>query len=248
MPFPAAAKRAIRRRFPSLTSAYSRLRGTLLGLHWRFVKRPQLRRMSLEAVFSSYYDRHVWGRGAESISGGGSTTAATETIRSALPKLISDFGVRTMLDIPCGDGNWMSQVPLNLDLYIGADIVQQLVDFNLRRWGETERRKFAKLDLTRDGLPRVDLIFCRDCLVHLSDANVIRGLANIKASGSTYLISTTFPNHAENADIVDGEWRPINLERQPFNLPPPLKLVCEGLTESSCCDKSLGLWRIDQLH
>jgi hypothetical protein len=248
MPFPATAKRAIRRRFPSLTSAYSKLRGTLLGLHWRFVKRPQLRRMSLEAVFSWYYDRPVWGRGAESISGGGSTTAATETIRSALPKLISDFGVRTMLDIPCGDGNWMSQVPLNLDLYIGADIVQQLVDFNLRRWGETERRKFAKLDLTRDGLPRVDLIFCRDCLVHLSDANVIRGLANIKASGSTYLISTTFPNHPENADIVDGEWRPINLERQPFNLPPPLRLVCEGLTESSCSDKSLGLWRIDELH
>ena len=248
MPFPATAKRAIRRRFPSLTSAYSKLRGTLLGLHWRFVKRPQLRRMSLEAVFSWYYDRPVWGRGAESISGGGSTTAATETIRSALPKLISDFGVRTMLDIPCGDGNWMSQVPLNLDLYIGADIVQQLVDFNLRRWGETERRKFAKLDLTRDGLPRVDLIFCRDCLVHLSDANVIRGLANIKASGSMYLITTTFPNHPENADIVDGEWRPINLERQPFNLPPPLRLVCEGLTESSCSDKSLGLWRIDELH
>jgi hypothetical protein len=203
--------------------------------------------MSLEAVFSWYYDRQVWGGGAESISGGGSTTAATETIRGALPKLISDFGVRTMLDIPCGDGNWMSQLPMNLDLYIGADIVQQLVDFNLGGWGETERRKFAKLDLTRDGLPRVDLIFCRDCLVHLSDANVIRGLANIKASGSTYLITTTFPNHPENADIVDGEWRPINLERQPFNLPPPLRLVGEGLTESSYRDKSLGLWRIDKL-
>jgi hypothetical protein len=48
---------------------------------------------------------------------------------------------------------------------------------------------------------------------------------------------------------VTGDWRPINLERAPFNWPAPVELIVEECTESGgvFADKSLGLWRIDAL-
>jgi Methyltransferase domain len=227
--------------------ALSKLRWIVLDLHWRLVRRPRLRRMSLEAVFSEYFQQHVWGKGGESISGGGSTTAATAAIRAALPGVLTEYGIKTLLDLPCGDGNWMNQVELDLDSYIGADIVPALIDLNISKWGKIPNRRFLQLDMTSDLMPRVDLVLCRDCLVHLSDVNAARALNNIKRSGSRYLLATTFPDHPHNLDIVDGEWRPINLQQAPFNLPPPLKLIREGLTEPSVQDKSLGLWRAADL-
>jgi hypothetical protein len=51
----------------------------------------------------------------------------------------------------------------------------------------------------------------------------------VRASGARYLITTTFPEHAENADVADGDWRPLNLERAPFRLPPPAAVLVEGM-------------------
>ena len=141
----------------------------------------------------------------------------------------------------------MSQANLDLDLYIGADIVQELIDLNLRRWDGRSSQKFLKLDLTSDALPRVDLVLCRDGLVHLSGAQVLKALRNIKQSGSKYLLATTFPELLHNLDIVTGDWRPMNLQREPFNLPQPLKLILEGRAGPDYRDKSLGLWRITDL-
>ncbi|MEO8451290.1 MAG: hypothetical protein ABI647_15960 [Gemmatimonadota bacterium] len=89
-------------------------------------------------------------------------------------------------------------------------------------------------------------MLCRDCLVHLSFADVGRALANIRSARITYLLTTTFPEEALNVDIATGDWRPLNLEREPFSFPPPLALLPEGCTEGDgrFQDKSLGLWLV----
>jgi len=48
---------------------------------------------------------------------------------------------------------------------------------------------------------------------------------------------------------VTGDWRLLNLQRPPFNFPPPLRLMNERCTESRGAfgDKSLGLWLVGQL-
>lgn len=48
---------------------------------------------------------------------------------------------------------------------------------------------------------------------------------------------------------MTGDWRPLNLERPPFNFPPPAELLAEGCTEAEgrFLDKSLGLWAIKDL-
>jgi hypothetical protein len=80
----------------------------------------------------------------------------------------------------------------------------------------------------------------------LSLADIFRVLANLKRSGSRYLLTTSFIQLEDNNDIVPGDWRPLNLERPPFDLPPPLTYITEGCTEENgaFADKALELWEI----
>jgi hypothetical protein len=98
-------------------------------------------------------------------------------------------------------------------------------------------------------LPRTDLIFCRDCLVHLSFEDVQRAIDNLHRSGITYLITTTFTRRNVNCDIPTGQWTPHNLQIMPFCFPEPIELVNENCTEfyPDYTDKSLGLWRIEDI-
>jgi hypothetical protein len=105
---------------------------------------------------------------------------------------------------------------------------------------------FIELDMLSDNVPRADLVIVRDCLVHFPNDDVFRALNNIYESTSGYFLSTTFPNHANKKDIEMGDWRPLNLEDAPFNLPKPLAIINEGL-RGDCADKSMAVWSIDQL-
>lgn len=209
--------------------------------------RQALRGKSLEETFSYIHQHNVWGS-RESESGVGSELEATRQLRLEIPRLLRQLGAGSLLDIPCGDFGWMQQVDLGTLRYIGADIVPAIVERNQARYANPQRQ-FQKLDLTSDDLPQVDVVLCRDCLVHFSFATVFRAFANLKRSGSGYLLATTFPDLKANLDIEDGDWWAQNLERPPFSLPRPLALINEGCLEEdgAYADKSLGLWAIADL-
>lgn len=201
-----------------------------------------------EDVFTNIYANNAWG-GRDSLSGTGSDCHQTRIISREIPTLLSELGATTMLDIPCGDFHWMSRVDLGDVDYTGADIVDELIRKNRVR--STSRRiHFRRLNLLSDRLPSVDLILCRDCLVHLPFSDVFMALNNVCRSGATYLLTTSFPERTENRDISMGDWRPLNMERAPFFLPPPLRYINEGCTEGDgyFADKSLGLWRVDDVR
>jgi hypothetical protein len=202
---------------------------------------------SIETVFARILQEYSQA-GEESISGPGSSILHTTQIRERLPLLIEDIGVRSLLDAPCGDFHWMRHVKLGLREYIGVDVLSPLVARNQQNFGGPHRR-FLKLDLTNDALPTVDLILCRDCLVHFSYEDVFRALRTFKQSGSKYMLATTFVRVASNKEIATGGWRPLNLQLPPFNFPRPLRIIDEKCTENGgqYADKSLGLWRIDDL-
>ncbi len=199
-------------------------------------------------IFSETYHNRYW-KSKESVSGRGSELGQTTHLRSELPLLLRKFEVRSFLDLPCGDFNWMQHVDLGGITYIGADIVPELVARNQEKYTQ-EGRSFRHLDLLTDPLPKADCVLVRDCLVHLSFEHIEQALANIKKSGAIYLLATTFPNLAANEDIQTGYWRPLNLQKAPIALPTPLYLFNEGCTESNGAfsDKSLGLFRVEDLH
>jgi len=143
----------------------------------------------------------------------------------------------------------MKSVDLNSIDYTGADIVNELIQKNRASYARDGVR-FQQLNLTEDKLTKVDLVFCRDCLVHLSFADIALALENICNSQSEYLLTTTFVGRKDNHDIPTGLWRAINLELFPFVLPKPLKVIDEGCTEGDGAyrDKALALWRIAEIR
>ncbi|MBD0695419.1 class I SAM-dependent methyltransferase [Streptomyces sp. CBMA123] len=228
-------------------------------------------RDSLQETFARIYSSGAWTLTEDSVSGDegeedgesrsglGSNLAQTAALRAELPSLLADLGVRSLLDAPCGDFFWMSRVDLGVDRYIGADIVPAVIERNRALFARADR-EFRVVDLTRDRLPRVDLVFSRDCLVHLGDDDVHRVLENVRRSGSTYLATTTFTGRAENEAATEaGGWRPLNLRRAPFLLPEPFRVIDERCTEvylteengtrveHRFADKSIGVWRVADL-
>ena len=233
-------KISIKHRFPDLVPIYS-------WLYWNLVRRPRLLSMSAESVFSKIYRENGWA-GDESLSGLGSSLAETTEIRSALPIIIKQFSIRSMLDSPCGDGYWMSCAEIKLEKYIGADIVPELVRICAQRCaGIAAHTEFIQCNLMVSNLPAVDLIFCRDCLFHLSFKDIGLVISNIKASGSRYLLTTTYIDR-QNTNIVTGEWRPIDLQAKPFSFPPPLAIINENASyPQGYADKSMALWLVADL-
>jgi hypothetical protein len=201
----------------------------------------------LPDTFEYIYENNIWGS-PESQSGEGSELVATAEIRAKLPALLHSYGIRSLLDAPCGDFGWMSRLNLSDVMYIGVDVVRSLVERNELGHGGT-RRQFIVSDIVTDPLPEADLILCRDCLVHLSYREIGEALRNFRRSGAAYLLTTTFTEVDENRDITTGDWRPLNMCKPPFNFPEPTELIVENCKEAegAYADKSLGLWVVKSL-
>jgi hypothetical protein len=211
------------------------------------LRKWKLNRRSPSEVFSAYYRNNKWGD-PDSRSGKGSNLRATQDLRPQLPPLFAELGVKSLVDLPCGDFFWMQHVDLSGISYLGGDIVPELIASNKAKYAG-DGIEFAVIDLITGPIPKADLIFVRDCLVHLSHAHVAAALANIQASGSSYLLTTLYPSTENNDDIVTGQWRALNLTKAPFNLPEPKRIIAEGASSErgQGPGKMLGLWEIKEL-
>ncbi len=222
-------------------------------LDYRMMRSYQARKTShrgksIETIFSSIHEQNGWGSD-ESVSGQGSNLALSQNVIKGLEKIIVHYKITTLLDIPCGDYHWMQHVDRTNCTYFGADIVEAIVTGNEHY--ENENTHFLNLDITKDPLPKSDLILVRDCFVHFSFRDIETSLRQIYESGATYVLMTTFEKFTRNFDITTGDWRPINFRRAPFHFPSPVLLITENTTpgyEKEYRQKSLGLWRIDDLR
>jgi SAM-dependent methyltransferase len=201
----------------------------------------------MRRIFEAIHAAKSWGD-CESSSGPGSTRERAASFLPDLIALVRALGVKTLLDAPCGDFNWTAPLAEAVNRYIGIDIVPALVRSNQQRWSSPERQ-FLCRDMVRQRLPAADLVLVRDALVHFSHNDIFQTLSNLRRTGADYLLTTTFLGDRSNEDIRTGEWRALNLQRPPFQLPAPLALIDERChhTNGIGSDKRLGLWRFADL-
>ena len=195
------------------------------------------------------FSKISWGSiaGAESRSGSGSSVKYTESIRAALPQLFRYFNVRTFIDAPCGDWNWMQHVDLTGVQYIGLDIVEEIVAQNQAQH-QKSNVLFGIADITNDRLPPGDLLMVRDCLFHLEHELVWAFLMNFATSDIPFLLTTCYEN-PENTDIENIRFRELNLQAAPFELERSfvnLKEPKEWWGDFS--DRFMGVWSRAQVR
>jgi 2-polyprenyl-3-methyl-5-hydroxy-6-metoxy-1,4-benzoquinol methylase len=238
VPKTSAIKDFVKGRLPLAASVYRNARSYWYSRQWAG--------QSAKSVFAAIYKDRVWGD-ADSSSGTGSSLAQTCHLRGLLPNILLSLEVKSLLDAPCGDFHWMRMVNLPITSYVGVDVVEELIMHDQVRYSK-QGVNFQCANLMTDPVPKSDLVFCRDCLVHLSYKDIRAVLRNFKMSGSKYFLTTTYPRHSFNVDCYTGHWRPLNLQRPPFSFSEPIKIWYEHCTEApEFEDKALGLWEFDSL-
>ena len=189
-------------------------------------------------IFDWIYSTNKWGS-SESVSGKGSELGRTDAIRDYLPQLVEELGIKRLLDVPCGDLNWLNPSSLNCH-YIGADIVPSLIERNRSRYPDLE---FIVMDICRDPWPEADALMMRDVLVHLSFADIAQAEANLINSNATYLLCTTYPKEQVNQNKLTGHHRRLNMLLAPFAWPEPMYLFDEQEKHG----KALGIWQMQSV-
>lgn len=207
-------------------------------------RRKRLKTLDTQQVFEDIFEKEHWGEKSSSVSGSGSTIEATRLISQRLPGLMKELDIKVLLDAPCGDFGWMKDVSLGIERYIGADIVPALVDEVQNKYA-APGREFMVLNLLADPLPECDMVFCRDCMLHLAYQDQRKLLENLKASNFKYVMLSTFPKAQANRDIVTGEARQINLRLPPLGLPEPMLSVPDNNPKEP--NRAMGVWSREQL-
>lgn len=175
---------------------------------------------TLEGRFTSVFRERLWGNG-ESVSGPGSYRGSPMWVKGveAIDAAVTKFGVRTMADCPCGDfvsASGALEIHPLLE-YVGYDIVADLIFQNRKNHPS---RRFEQFDIISNILPKYDLVFCKELLIHLTNSQIFSALKNIKLSGSTYFIASNSFG-VENIELehaVDGQARAVDLTKPPYNL------------------------------
>ena len=202
----------------------------------------------MQKIFESIYFQNSW-QGEESKSGPSSGLATTKNLREALPQLIQKYSVRTILDAPCGDFFWMKECIYKVkDLtYIGADIVQPMIEELHQANEDRSNVNFLHLDIVNDELPEADMMICRDFLFHMSYSDANKFINNFIRSGIPYLLTTSHDiSHKDivNNDIATGQWKWMDLFGVPYNFPANyIEKISDGWG-----DRYLYLWEKSSLE
>jgi SAM-dependent methyltransferase len=192
----------------------------------------------MKEIFETIIKNRYW---QDAVCGTGSTLKFTEPLRQNLKGFLEQHKLTSMLDAPCGDYSWMSvtELPQNFK-YIGADIVQDLVTANQVNYPNVE---FHQLDICQDLLPDVDVLFCRDCLIHFSFQDINRALANIVRSNIKYIMLTNYPDY-EVTDIETGNFHKTNFTTDPVNLGLPIDSIFDWVPNTANKDQKrhMSIW------
>ncbi len=174
---------------------------------------------------------------SESVSGPGSNKKNTKKLVSNINKIIKNYNIRSIVDAPCGDLNWMKNLLYKQNVkYVGIDIVANLIRLNKKKFS-SNNISFYRSDITSKIMPDCDLLISRDFLFHLSYKDIKKFIKNLLKSNIKYFLTSnhSHPRHKkkfENKNIISGDFRKINLFDNPFNFEKKYEKIisdnCDG--------------------
>lgn len=116
----------------------------------------------------------------ETPCGSGSKLENTKAQRQWIPRILSKYRIKSIVDIGAGDLNWLKHMPLDGIEYTPLDLFPRFADIK-------------QFDLVREVPPPADLIMCLWVLNHMPFDDCQAAIANLKASGNRWLLMTDRP-------------------------------------------------------
>ena len=114
--------------------------------------------ISNAVVFSDIYETGAWGVDAEKKghSGTGSDPRNAKMYIAFLQKTLEDLGIKSVVDLGCGDWRLGKEINWTGIRYLGIDVVDLIVSQNVKNFAATNI-SFLKADGTDFPLPAADL-------------------------------------------------------------------------------------------
>jgi len=163
--------------------------------------------------FDEVYRGNLWNGTDTRSTGPGGGAEAKALVAPILMELVAKLGISSVLDVGCGEGLWMPDLPG----YVGVDVsVEALSVAKAAHPGRDYR-------LYEGGpLPEAELVVCKHVLQHIDiDAGVVL-LDRIRATGASWLVATSFTKGQNSHDKIKragGYWPDLSAE--PFALGRP---------------------------
>ncbi|XAY06159.1 methyltransferase [Paraconexibacter sp. AEG42_29] len=187
--------------------------------------------MSTSEVFQSIYAEGLWDddAGGEITSGRGSREAAiVDPYVSAVREFVATLGdPPDVVDLGCGDFNVGARVRDTCGAYVACDVAPIVIERNRERFADLSV-DFRVLDMIEEPLPAGDVVFIRQVLQHLSNAQI--GTILPKLAQYDWAVITEHvpgdPDFVPNRDISPGPAirtavrSGVVLEAPPFSLRP----------------------------
>ncbi|MFA4889573.1 MAG: class I SAM-dependent methyltransferase [Candidatus Omnitrophota bacterium] len=164
----------------------------------------------MQKLFEQFYTKKIWGGG----SGEGSSQEFTKDYRIFLQSFFERYGIKSILDLGCGDWQFSRLIDWSGIEYTGIDAAQSVIDYNKENYSAGNIRFFHG-DITKMKLPAADLVIVKDVLQHWSNATIFKLMSNLKDFRFALWVNDF---QDINFDCCDGDGRKLNLNARPFNL------------------------------
>lgn len=179
-----------------------------------------------EQLFTDIYNNNSWGS-KETLSGPTSSLERTSELRISLLNLFTDLEVQSIIDIGCGDWNWMQYVDLSDISYLGVDIVRPLIDTLQKKYTKSNVN-FQKMDVLVDPPETADLWLARDFCCFYTPKEIQQFFQKFLESQSKFLAVTSIETRTPFQETLLGSWKPLNLLAAPLELPEPMAEYNDG--------------------
>jgi SAM-dependent methyltransferase len=184
--------------------------------------------------------------GYESLCGPGSHLLNAKETIIFINNFLTNYNIKSMLDLGCGDWNWFKNIELNDIKYEGWDACDTMISDNRTKFGR-HNIQFFKKDIISENYNTTDAIICRDVLFHLTVNNALTVIEKVKKS-CKYFITTSFNDVSENIGIGSKGWGfyRINTNIKPFNLQNHLlDSIVEPLNRHGGYTRSINLYEFN---
>ena len=167
-----------------------------------------------EYRFSKIYNINEWGG-----SGPGSDPNNVKPYLEILQDVFNNPKYNSFVDLGSGDWRLMATINVSEDKrYKGFDLVKKVIE-NAEKNHSKSNISFYHIHKLKDLVnEKADMLIIKDVMQHWSNKDIKYFLDNILPNYKYSLITNDYKKDALNEDIKSGHFRPIDIEKDPYNL------------------------------
>ncbi|HEX4170516.1 MAG TPA: class I SAM-dependent methyltransferase [Bryobacteraceae bacterium] len=200
--------------------------------------------MDRRTAFAAVYREKIFGDlpGERFYSGDGSMGRFADVYCQQVEALVNEKGIRSIVDLGCGDFRVGARIAYLVEEYKGIDIVPDLIEHHRREYGSANI-SFDCLDIVEDPLPPGDLCLIRQVFQHLGNAEISAVLAKL-VFYKWVLVTEDVPAGKikfPNVDHIHGPRTRLVEDSGVFLTEPPFSVRAERTWEDPYDGKSVLL-------